>query len=73
MFLYELKVTVCDSCAEVRFDRVYDQITFDWWEDDFKSRREAIKRDQIHRLGAHSPRALIEERERIASSLRKRA
>ena len=72
MFLFEAKFVICDDCADKRFDHLYDRITFDWWEGDLQRRMEEIKRSQIKRLGALSPTALIEERERIAASMKRK-
>ena len=69
---FGVKVTVCEECADNRFDDLYDKISFDWWELDLKRRFEVIKRDQIKRLGSMSPTFLIEERERIAASMKRK-
>jgi len=73
MYLYELKVTVCDDCADTRFDQLYDRVTFDWWQLDLERRMEAKKREMIARLGSMSPTASIDEREAIARGYRRSA
>ena len=73
MYLYELKVTVCDDCADTRFDKLYDRVTFDWWQLDLEQRMEAKKREMIVRLGSMSPTAIIDEREAIARGYRRSA